>query len=314
MEGEAFFCSNPLCPAVRLRSLIHFVSKKGINIEFLGPKLLEKLYNNQLVVTFVDLYLLDQEKILPLEGMGEKSCSQLIHHIEKSKTNTPLSRFIYALGIRHIGEQNAKQISLHFSQKSSSLKSLPLAGPAGCNEKPSAGRTKNSAPKTPLPKQKTQPAPSLLKADFSSWPKPLVLLATASFEELNTIPDLGDISARYIIQAFSNKQLIRDLTKLFRLGFKIKSEKLPAHKEKLPLTGMQFVITGALPLPREQIKKDIIHAGGTVQNTVTKKTHFLLSPVEHSDENKMSKKSLAAKKMGVKILNWESFQNLLSQK
>ena len=315
LEGDALFCSNLLCPAVRLRSLMHFVSKKGVNIEFLGPKLLEKLYNNQLVTTFVDIYLLNREKIMPLPRMAEKSCSGLLQNIEKSKTGTSLSRFIYALGIRHIGEQNAKQISLHFSKKSPSPKSLPLASPVTHMEKPSASQVKHSKSisKTPSPEQKTlaHPASFLLKEDLSNWPKPLVLLVTASFEELSSIPDLGEISSRYIIQAFSNKQLIKDLTKLFHLGFKIKPEPFLDHRDKLPLNGKQFVITGTLPLSREQIKQNIIQAGGTVQNTITKKTHFLLSAEEPSDNNKLSKKSLAAKKLGVKVLNWEDFQDLM---
>ena len=98
------FCINPLCPSVVLQSLIHFTSKKAMNIESLGKKTMERLYKAGLVKTFSDIYKLKKEHLLTLEGMGEKSSQRILLNIEKSK-KTNLSTFIFALGIRHMGNK-----------------------------------------------------------------------------------------------------------------------------------------------------------------------------------------------------------------
>lgn len=114
VEGEAVRrCTNPLCSAVLKESLKHFISRNAMNIEKLGDRLIDILFENGLVKTFSDLYTLDKEQILSLERQGEKSASNIINSIEKSK-NTSLARFIYALGIRFVGEQTAKSLAKHF--------------------------------------------------------------------------------------------------------------------------------------------------------------------------------------------------------
>ncbi len=107
-EGEAVVrCTNTGCPAQLLRHLVHFVSRDAMDIEGLGPAVIEQLVDNGLVKSPVDLYKLKAENVAALDRMGEKSASNLIKAIEKSKENE-LYRLVFALGIRHIGQKAAK--------------------------------------------------------------------------------------------------------------------------------------------------------------------------------------------------------------
>ncbi len=113
-EGEAVIrCTNAECPAQMLRHLIHFTSRDAMDIEGLGPAVLEQLLDAGLIREITDIYTLRREDIADLDRMGEKSAANLIAAIEKSKQN-PLSRLIFAFGIRHIGQKAAKLIADRF--------------------------------------------------------------------------------------------------------------------------------------------------------------------------------------------------------
>lgn len=106
-------CTNAECPAQLLRHLIHFTSRDAMDIEGLGPAVLEQLLKEGLINNIVDIYTLKAEDILGLERMGEKSANNYIAAIENSKQND-LSKLIFALGIRHIGSKAAKLLAEHF--------------------------------------------------------------------------------------------------------------------------------------------------------------------------------------------------------
>lgn len=113
-EGEAALrCDNTDCPAQLLRHLIHFVSRDAMDIEGMGPAVLEQLVQNDLVHSPADLYHLDFQQVEQLERMGKKSVENLAAAIEKSKSSD-LYRLIYALGIRHIGQRAAKLLAGKF--------------------------------------------------------------------------------------------------------------------------------------------------------------------------------------------------------
>lgn len=113
-EGEADLrCVNPDCPAQRLRNLIHFTSKDAMDIDGLGPAVLELLVREGRIQHAYDLYTLSNEDIADLDRMGEKSAENLLSALEKSKNND-LHRVIYGLGIRHIGEKAAKLLARRF--------------------------------------------------------------------------------------------------------------------------------------------------------------------------------------------------------
>ncbi|MEX8522214.1 MAG: NAD-dependent DNA ligase LigA [Leptothrix ochracea] len=114
-EGEVDWrCSGGLsCPAQRKQALLHFASRRMMDIEGLGDKLVDQLVDAGLVNGLPDLYRLSLESLATLERMGEKSAANLIAAIDKSKSTT-LGRFLFSLGIRHVGESTAKDLARHF--------------------------------------------------------------------------------------------------------------------------------------------------------------------------------------------------------
>ncbi len=113
-EDEAISrCINPSCPAKLKEALLHYSSRRAMNIETLGVALVNQLIEKNLVHTIPDLYTLKYENLVELERMGPKSSSNLLDEIERSK-GRDLSRLIYALGIRFVGERTAQAIAAHF--------------------------------------------------------------------------------------------------------------------------------------------------------------------------------------------------------
>jgi DNA ligase (NAD+) len=114
LEGEAIWrCKNPKCPAKERRSLYHFVSKGTFDIVGLGPKIIDRLLDEGLVQYPADLFELEEGDLISLERFGEKSVQNIIGSIERAK-NVSLSRFIYALGIRHVGKETAVDLANYF--------------------------------------------------------------------------------------------------------------------------------------------------------------------------------------------------------
>jgi len=114
-EGEAVLrCSGGLvCSAQRKQALIHFASRKALDIDGLGEKLVDQLVDRELVRSVVDLYRLERETLAGLDRMAEKSADNLVAAIARSRTTT-LPRFLYALGIREVGEATAESLARHF--------------------------------------------------------------------------------------------------------------------------------------------------------------------------------------------------------
>ena len=115
LEGEAVArCSGGLyCQAQRTQAIIHFASRRALNIEGLGERIVEQLVEQDWVRTPADLYALDAARLATLERMGEKSAANLVQAIEASRSTT-LPRLVYALGIRHVGESTARDLAQTF--------------------------------------------------------------------------------------------------------------------------------------------------------------------------------------------------------
>ncbi len=126
LEGEAIArCSGGLfCPAQRKQALLHFAQRKAMDVEGLGDKLVEQIVDADLVRTPADLYRLGLATLAGLERMAEKSASNLLAAIEHSKQTT-LAKFLFSLGIRHVGEATAKDLARHFGR----LDAIMNAGP-----------------------------------------------------------------------------------------------------------------------------------------------------------------------------------------
>ena len=106
-------CPNLQCPAQLLRGLVHYCSKAGLDIEGLGKRYVEQLYEEKIIGEIADLYTMDREVLKDLEGWGEKSADNVLAAIDMART-PPLADFIAALGIRFIGENSASLLESHF--------------------------------------------------------------------------------------------------------------------------------------------------------------------------------------------------------
>jgi DNA ligase (NAD+) len=128
-EAVARCTGGLVCPAQRKQALLHFAGRRAMDIEGLGEKLVDQLVDGGLVRTAADLYKLGIAKLAVLERMAEKSAANVVAAIEKSK-ETSLERFVFGLGIRHVGEATAKDLARHFG----SLDALMEAGEAELGE------------------------------------------------------------------------------------------------------------------------------------------------------------------------------------
>lgn len=137
IEGEAVArCTGGLiCAAQRKESIKHFAARRAMDIEGLGDKLVEQLVDTNLITNVADIYVLTEAQLEDLERMGKKSAQNLLEQIEKSKATT-FARFLYALGIREVGEATAKQLALYFknlpalqSATEEQLQGVPDVGP-----------------------------------------------------------------------------------------------------------------------------------------------------------------------------------------
>jgi DNA ligase (NAD+) len=136
VEGEAVTrCTAGLfCPAQRKQAILHFAGRRAMDIEGLGEKLVDQLVDQGRVKTLADIYRLDLETVANLDRMAEKSAANLLEGIAASKATT-LPRFIFALGIRNVGETTARDLAKHFG----SLEALMAANEAGLQEAPDVG-------------------------------------------------------------------------------------------------------------------------------------------------------------------------------
>lgn len=136
-DGEAAYrCTGVNCPAQRLRNIIHFVSRGAMDIDGLGPSIIEQMTELKIIENAADLYYIDEETISKMDKMGKKSAQNLINALEKSKNN-PLFRLINAFGIRHIGEKAAKTLAREYK----TLDNLRAASEEDLSAIPDIGET-----------------------------------------------------------------------------------------------------------------------------------------------------------------------------
>ena len=167
IEGEAVArCSGGLyCPAQRKEALRHFASRRALDIDGLGSKLIDQLVDGDLVKTPADLYALTVEQWSELERMGEKSAANLVEALERSKTTT-LARFLYGLGIRDVGEATAAALATHFG----TYESLRDASAEKIEEVPDVGPIVAAHVHNFFQQSHNREAIDALRAQGVSWP------------------------------------------------------------------------------------------------------------------------------------------------
>lgn len=167
-DGEAVIrCSGGLiCPAQRKEAVRHFATRKAMDIEGLGDKLVEQLVDRERVHSVADLYRLDLASLLGLERMGERSAIKLLEQIEASK-QTRLERLLFALGIREVGESTAKQLARHYG----SLDALLAADEESLRQVPDVGPVVASRVRHFLDDPRNQAVIAALREAGLQWPE-----------------------------------------------------------------------------------------------------------------------------------------------
>jgi DNA ligase (NAD+) len=280
IDGEvAYRCVNKDCYAITLRGLIHFVSKGAADIEGLGKKIVEQLEHEGLVSDIADFYSLTEGDLKPLERFAEKKSQNIIESISAHRV-LDLSRFIYGLGIRHIGEETAITLAKQFINS-------PL-------ERGGSRRARRGVLKL---------GESILISELTEY------FSSLSFEEIQNMQDVGPIVAESVKNWFADKKNLKILQKLEQNGVSLKSEARLASTAGGPLAGQTFVLTGTLAvLTRDEAKDKIRELGGELSESVSKKTDYVIVGAEPG-----SKRDKAIK-LGVKILDEKEFIRMLNAK
>ncbi|HJW26621.1 MAG TPA: NAD-dependent DNA ligase LigA [Rhodocyclaceae bacterium] len=200
-------CTGGLyCPAQRKQALLHFAGRRAMDIEGLGDKLVDQLVDCGLVHSPADLYRLEAETLAGLERMGEKSARNLVAAIDKSRS-TALGRFIYALGIRNVGEATARDLARHFG----SLEALLAADEAGLQEVPDVGPVVAASVLAFFAEPHNREVIERLRAAGVHWPEETVRhdgpkpLAGKTLVLTGTLPTLKRDEAKALIEAAGGK-------------------------------------------------------------------------------------------------------------
>ena len=246
IEGEAVArCTGGLfCAAQRKEALKHFVSRKAMDIDSVGGKLIEQLVDRELIHTPADLFKLDSTTLTRLERMGPKSAENALASLEKAK-NTTLARFIFALGIRDVGEATALNLANHF--------------------------------------------------------KTLEALQNADLEQLQQVPDVGEVVANRIFVFWREAHNVAVVEDLIAQGVHWETVDVQEVKEN-PFKGKTVVLTGTLSqMGRNDAKALLQQLGAKVSGSVSAKTDYVIA-----GEAAGSKLSKAAE-LGVQVLSEEEF-------
>ncbi|HWN31022.1 MAG TPA: NAD-dependent DNA ligase LigA, partial [Burkholderiales bacterium] len=206
-EAAARCIAGLYCSAQRKQSLLHFASRRAMDIEGLGEKLVDQLVDNAIIRTPADLYGLDTAALSNLERMAEKSAANVVAAIEKSKRTT-LPRFIYALGIRNVGEATAKDLARYFG----SFDKLMQANEDKLQQVPDVGPVVAQSMVRFFSEPHNREVIERLRACGVSWQEGKSLqLASASaisgktFVLTGTFPHLTREEAKYKIEALGGK-------------------------------------------------------------------------------------------------------------
>ena len=252
IEGEAVArCTGGLfCAAQRKESLKHFVSRKAMDIDGVGGKLIEQLIERELIRTPTDLFKLDLTTLMQLERMGEKSAKNALNSLEQAK-HTTLARFIFALGIREVGESTALNLANHF--------------------------------------------------------KTLEALKNADFEQLQAVPDVGEVVANRILAFWREPHNVDAVNDLIAQGIHWDAVETKEAGDN-PFKGKIVVLTGTLSqMGRNEAKALLQEMGAKVSGSVSAKTDFVIAG--DAAGSKLTK----AQELGITVLSEDEFLALLQK-
>lgn len=284
-EGEvAHRCPNPHCGAQQQERLEHFVSRYAMNIEGLGKETIEALISGGFVDDPADIFTLSEADFMQLPLFKELKTQNALRGIEKTK-RIPIERFLFALGIRHVGRETAD------------LFARRIAWPT---KKLTVTEKETDVPQNSLfgPEEKQVEVVGIAPGDI------VKTIRGMTVEDLNALYGVGEVNARSFFEWFGDDENADILTRMEDAGLvALQSEGSTAPQT---FAGKIFVLTGTLPvLSREEARAMIKDRGGKVSGSVSKKTDYVLAGEEAGS------KLEDAKKLGVRVISEEEFRQLL---
>jgi DNA ligase (NAD+) len=274
----AWRCTNFECPAQAVTAISHFSARKALDIEGLGETVAEALVRHGHAKSPLDLFSLTEETLANLNlgteeaprRFGEKNAAKILTALEAARIK-PLNKWLFAMGIRQLGESAAKELSrLHRNL-------------------------------TDIPK-------SEILTELLNDTRPDAKKKNPALEPYAITGDVGRAVAESILSFFHSEAGQHTLQRFAELNINPESNNYspkPAEAPKLPFTGKTFVITGTLSLDRDHFKTIIEQNGGKVSGSVSKKTDYVLAG--ESAGSKLEK----AKELGVQILDEAAFETLI---
>ncbi|MCL2588863.1 MAG: NAD-dependent DNA ligase LigA [Oscillospiraceae bacterium] len=322
VDGAAVRCTNPACSAQLLRNIAHFASREAMDIEGLGPSIVELLVDAGLVQSVADLYFLNPADVELLPRMGQKSAINLLTAIEASKSQG-LARLLFALGIRQVGAQTAKGLASHFKSMEA-LSAACTEAIAGLNElilskSDDSIRFLKSKSLFPFSRLIVPASFAELKTEEGFGPIALYKAiantndtteakknpSVANLLEILEAPDSGKETASYVMDWFSNPSSQALLARLKEAGLNMTTQQTELSDEA-PFAGKTFVLTGTLHhYTRPEAKAIIERLGGKVSGSVSKNTNYVLA-----GENAGSKLD-KAHDLGVAVISEETFETMI---
>ncbi len=272
-DGVAYRCSSKTCGAQHREFLYHFVSRGAFNIEGLGPKILDRFLDEELIADAADIFMLKKGDIAALPRFGDKSAENVVTEIQQKK-KLPLARFMYALGILHVGEETA----------------IALARQMRGKWKMENGKENGK---------------------HISVSEIFKILSRVTLDQLQEISDIGPKVAQSIYDWFREPRNIKFMERLEKAGIEVEpqpslSAATIAANRKSPVFDKSFVLTGSLEsMSRDEAKEKIRALGGDASESVSKKTDYLVAGAEPGSKYEK------AKKLGVNIIDEKEFLKLL---
>ncbi|OOZ38202.1 hypothetical protein BOW53_16300 [Solemya pervernicosa gill symbiont] len=332
-EGEAATrCTGGLsCPAQRKNAIKHFASRRAMDIDGLGDKLVEQLVDEGLIESAADLYELasKRDELVALERMAEKSVDNLIAAIEVSKSR-PFERVVFGLGIPGVGEEMARVLANHFHTIESLEKAVltdfvESGGIKGVGRKGAEALVGYLESNPGLKFEGNHFIPFLadlkikgvgikVAEAIAARYATLTELREASVDELENakrvkVPGFAEVSASNVITFFHQQHNLDVIEKLATAGVTMVAEESKQPVGELPLEGLVFVLTGTLEsMSRNEAKKKLQLLGAKVTGSVSKRTDYVVAGSEAGS------KLVKAEALSVKVIGDDELQELLRSK
>jgi DNA ligase (NAD+) len=315
-EEVAWRCQNVAgCPAQKTRRIEYFAQRKALDIESLGGIVAEKLVERGLADEPLDLFKLKVEALAVLNLgtseqprlLGEKNATKIVEALQRAK-QLPLHRWLYALGIAEVGDATAYQMS----QTHQSLKDLadsPLLRDIRDLGQKEAERA-NISPRSRKNPPKTAQELALRQARYDQLRTEIAEIEARLKENgaKQKMPEVGPVAAASVLDFFASAKGKQLLDRLDQLGIAPESGQAPPEEASTakPLAGQTFVLTGGLAsMTRDEAFERIRALGGTVSESVSRKTSFLI--VGSDPGSKLEK----ARSLGVKTLTEQEITDML---